>query len=121
MLSPNEIIKLIGKAKSGKQLNIVEKIKKFNKKIFNKFRNEKPGRDFYNYYTFTMIIILIYIIFFYTNMEQDSIIYNASVFKVKQFSENMVIFAFIHVFIISFDRFLYLRNKKKKKKIIFLI
>ena len=121
MLSPNEIIKLIGKAKSGKQLNIVEKIKKFNKKIFNKFRNEKPGRDFYNYYTFTMIIILIYIIFFYTNMEQDSIIYNASVFKVKQFSENMVIFAFIHVFIISFDRFLYLRNKGKLKKIIFKV
>ena len=54
-------------------------------------------------------------------MEQDSIIYNANVFKLKQFSGNMVIFAFIHVFILTFDRFLYHINTGKLKKIAFKV
>ena len=54
-------------------------------------------------------------------MEQDSIIYNANVFKLKQFSGNMVIFAFIHIFLLTFDRFLYLRNSGKLKKVAFKV
>ena len=54
-------------------------------------------------------------------MEQDSIVYNANVLKLKQFSGNMVIFAFIHVFILTFDRFLYLRNTEKLKTIAFKV
>ena len=54
-------------------------------------------------------------------MERDSIIYNADAFKLKQFSGNMVIFAFIQVFIIVFDRFLYLKNIRKLKKISFKV
>ena len=77
--------------------------------------------DYYSYYTFMQIVILIYIIFFYTKLEQDSIIYNANVFKLKQFSGNMVIFAFIHVFLLTFDRFLYLRNTGKLNTIAFKV
>ena len=122
ILSSNEILKLIGKAKTEKNdINLFKRIKKFYGKIFNRLRNEKPGKDFYNYYTFSQILILVYIIFFYTKMEQDSIIYNANVFKVKEFSGNMVIFAFIHVFIITFDRFLYLGNSGKLKRIAFKV
>ena len=54
-------------------------------------------------------------------MEQDSIIYNSNVFQLKQFSGNMVIFAFIHVFILTCDRFLYLRNTGKLKKIAYKV
>ena len=121
ILSSNEILKLIGKARNEKTPNIFKRIQKFHQKIFNRLRNEKPGKDFYNYYTLIQIVILIYIIFFYTKMEQDSIIYNANVFKLKQFSGNMVIFAFIHVFILTFDRFLYHINTGKLKKIAFKV
>ena len=121
VLTSTEILKLIGKARSEEHLNIFKRVQKFHKKIFNRLRNEKPGKDFYYYYTFIQIIILIYIIFFYTKLEQDSIIYNANVFKLKQFSGNMVIFAFVHVFILTFDRFLYLRNTGKLKSIAYKV
>ena len=121
ILSSNEILKYIGKARTEKPLNIFQRIKKFLGKIFNRLRNEKPGIDYYNYYTSIQIIILIYIIFFYTKLEQDSIIYNANVFKLKQFSGNMVIFAFIHVFLLTFDRFLYLRNTGKLERVAFKV
>ena len=121
ILTSNEILKLIGKARAEKPLNILKRLKNFFRKIFNKLRNEKPGMDYYSYYTFMQIVILIYIIFFYTKLEQDSIIYNANVFKLKQFSGNMVIFAFIHVFLLTFDRFLYLRNTGKLNTIAFKV
>ena len=121
ILSSNEILKLIGRARTEQSISIFKRIQKFHQKIFNRLRNEKPGKDFYNYYTFMQITILIYIIFFYTKMEQDSIIYNSNVFQVKQFSANMVIFALIHVFLLTFDRFLYLRNTGKLKKIAYKV
>ena len=54
-------------------------------------------------------------------MEQDKMIYNVDAFKVKQFSGNTVIFAFIHVFLLVFDRFLYLKNARKLQKIAFKV
>ena len=121
VLSSNEILKLIGKIKEENNYGLITKMQIFHRKNFTKLRNEKPGKDFYKYYTFIQIIILIYIIFFYTKMEKDSIIYNASAFKLKQFSGNMVIFAFIHVFILVIDRYLYLKNARKLKKIKFKV
>ena len=123
VLSSNEIMKLIGKVKEKDEgdYKFIKRLQRFHRKNFTKLRNEKPGKDFYTYYTIIQIIILIYIIFFYTKMERDSIIYNASAFKLKQFSGNMVIFAFIHVFILVFDRFLYLKNARKLKKISFKV
>ena len=121
VLSSNEILKLIGNVKEEKRYGIIQRLQIFHKRNFTKLRNEKPGKDFYNYYTIIQVIILIYIIFFYTKMERDSIIYNADAFKLKQFSGNMVIFAFIHVFIIVFDRFLYLKNIRKLKQISFKV
>ena len=121
VLSSNEILKLIGKPMEEINYGIIAKLQRFHRKNFTKLRNEKPGKDFYTNYTIIQIIILIYIIFLYTKMERDSIIYNASVFKLKQFSGNMVIFAFIHVFILVIDRFIYLKNARKLKKISFKV
>ena len=121
ILDSNEILKLIGKPKEENTFGIIERMQRFHMKNFTKKRNEKPGKDFYSNYTLVQIIILIYIIFFYTKMEKDSIVYNANVFKPKQFSGNMVIFAFIHVFIIVFDRFLYLKSARRLKTIKFKV
>ena len=48
-------------------------------------------------------------------------VYNVDTFKLKQFSGNTVIFAFIHVFLLVFDRFLYLKNARRLKKISFKV
>jgi hypothetical protein len=54
-------------------------------------------------------------------MEQDKMVYNVDTFKLKQFSGNTVIFAFIHVFLLVFDRFLYLKNARRLQKISFKV
>ena len=48
-------------------------------------------------------------------------VYNVDSFKVKQFSGNTIIFAFIHVFLLVFDRFLYLKNARRLQKITFKV
>ena len=117
VLPSNEIVSLIGKLKQPKKENIIKRISNFYNINFTRLRNEKPGKDFYMSYTIFLIFILIYIIFFYTKMEQDKMVYNVDTFKLKQFSVNTVIFAFIHVFLLVFDRFLYLKNARKLQKI----
>ena len=121
VLPQNEIISLIGKIKQPKKYNIIKRISNFYNINFTRIRNEKPGKDFYSSYTIFLVIILIYIIFFYTKMEQDKMVYNVDTFKLKQFSGNTVIFAFIHVFLLVFDRFLYLKNARRLKKISFKV
>ena len=121
ILPHNEIISLIGKIKHPKKINIIKRISNFYKINFTRIRNEKPGKDFYTSYTIFLIFILIYIIFFYTKMEQDKMIYNVDAFKVKQFSGHTVIFSFIHVFLLVLDRFLYLKNARKLQKITFKV
>jgi hypothetical protein len=121
ILPQNEIISLIGKIKHPKKCNIVKRISNFYNINFTRIRNEKPGKDFYVSYTIVLIFILIFIIFFYTKMEQDKLVYNVVTFKLKQFSGNTVIFAFIHVFLLVFDRFLYLKNARRLQKISFKV
>ena len=121
ILPQNEIISLIGKIKHPKKINIVKRISYFYNINFTRIRNEKPGKDFYVSYTIVLIFILIFIIFFYTKMEQDKMVYNVDTFKLKQFSGNTVIFAFIHVFLLVFDRFLYLKNARRLQKISFKV
>ena len=121
ILPQNEIISLIGKIKHPKKCNIIKRISNFYNINFTRIRNEKPGKDFYVSYTIVLIFILIFIIFFYTKMEQDKMVYNVDTFKLKQFSGNTVIFAFIHVFLLVFDRFLYLKNARRLQKISFKV
>ena len=116
-LTLNEILDIIGNPKQNIKYGYCKRISLFYSKNFTKIRNEKPGMDFYLNYTIFLTFILIYIIFCYTNMEKDSLIYNVDSFKLKQFSGKLVIFAFIHVFILVFDRFIYLKNSRKIKKI----
>ena len=121
ILSSNDIIKIIGKVLPPQKGNLKKIIKGFFSKNFSHIRNEKPGKDFYIGYTVFQILILIYIILLYTKMEKDQEIYNLNILSLKQFSGHMAIFAFIHVFLIVFDRFIYLKNTRKLKKIEFKI
>ena len=121
ILPQNQIISLIGELKPIKKKKILQRISNFYHKNFTRVRNEKPGKDYYIYYTVFLIFILIYIIFFYTKMEKDKMVYNVDALKLKQFSGNTVIFAFLHVFLIVFDRFLYLKNARKLQKISFIV
>ena len=121
ILPHNQIISLIGELKQSSSKTILKRIKDFYQNNFTRLRNEKPGKDFYLYYTIFLIFILIYIIFFYTEMEKDKMVYNVDAFKLKQFSGHTVIFAFIHVFLIVLDRFLYLKNARKLQKISFKV
>ena len=121
ILTTNEIVYYVGKIKEEKYYGFFKRIQKFNQNNFTQIRNEKPGKDFYTYYTITQIFILIYIIFFYTKMEKDTMVYNVDVFQLKRFSGNMVIFAFIHVFLLVFDRYIYLKSARKLRKILFKV
>ena len=121
VLPHNVIISLIGELKQAQNKKLLERICNFLKKNFTRLRNEKPGKDYYVSYTIFLIFILIYIIFFYTEMEKDKMVYNVDALKLKQFSGNTVIFAFIHVFLIVFDRFIYLKNARKLQKISFIV
>ena len=125
ILTSNEIIRIIGKVLPPRKGNLKKIVHGFYRKNFSHIRNEKPGKDFYIEYTSFQILILIYIILLYTMMEKDTLSFNVedlfSIFKLEKFSGRMAICAFIHVFLLVFDRFIYLKNTRKLKKIDFKI
>ena len=121
VLSNEEIVELIGKVKNKGKSSFTKQICDFYSKTFTSVRNEKPGRDYYLYYTIIQFFILVYIIIFYTQMEQDKLIIDLETFQVNQFSGKMVLFAFIHLLLLVFDRFIFLKNSRKVKKIAYKI
>ena len=89
----------------------IEETKNYYQKLFPKIRNEKPGRDFYYIYSFTMIIIIFYILLYYTTMVQDKA-YGAVNISTNQFSGMTIILVLIHMIILIFDRVIYLRQNR---------
>ena len=87
----------------------------FFNNLFPKIRNEKPGRDYYVFYTSIYMIILIYIIIFYTNMEQDKT-FGAVIEQQKQVSGNMVVLLILHVLFLVCDRIIYIRQNRNNLK-----
>jgi hypothetical protein len=113
-LDPNGIENII---ENYKHISLIDKLKNYYKELFPRMRNQKPGKDFYVYFTLSQMFLIIYIIFFYTKMDQDKTVYNEDTIKLKQFSGNMVIFSFLHVFLIVLERFIYLKNARNISKI----
>ena len=120
-LSNKEIVSLLGIAKNKELTTLKMRVGLYYSKTFCAVRNEKPGRDYYLYYTILQFFILIYIIIFYTTMEQDKLVIDLETFQMKQFSGKMVMFAFVHLLLIVFDRFIFLKNSRKVKKIAYKI
>ena len=98
-----------------------EKNKNYFKRLFPIIRNEKPGNDFYVYYTIGMILVNIYILIFYTSMVKD-LTYDTFNQANTQFSGSMIIYLVLHIFFLCYDRVLYIsqnRNNIKNQYIIY--
>ena len=108
---------------------LFEETKNYFQKLFPRIRNEKPGKDFYYIYSLIMVVLIFYVLFFYTTMVQDRT-YGAVNISTNQFSGMSIILVLIHMIILIYDRVIYLRQNryslkydyifydKKKKKFI---
>ena len=92
-----------------------ESSRKYFERLFPKIRNEKPGSDFYVCYTLTLAIILIIILIFYSNMVNDKT-FGAVEIDTKQVSGEMVLVLIIHVFILLYDRVLFINQSRNNVK-----
>ena len=86
--------------------------KTYFNKLFTKTRNEKPGSDFYAAYSLVMFLICMYILIFYTRMDQDKT-YGSVNLDTTQFSGNMVIILILHIIILAYDRVIFVSQNRE--------
>ena len=92
-----------------------ESSRTYYESLFPKIRNEKPGNEYYVFYTIGMTFIIIYIFFLYTIMTKDKTFGPVSI-KTTQFSGEMVCFLLVHIFILLVDRIIYIRQNRNHLK-----
>ena len=80
-------------------------------KIFTRNRNEKPGKDFYAFYTSALFLICLYILIFFTQMVQDKT-YDKINLNTTQFSGSMVLYLILHVFMLIIDRIIFVSQNR---------
>ena len=90
-----------------------ESSRKYFESLFPKIRNEKPGADFYVWYTLSLAIIIIIILIFYTSMVNDKTFGSVEI-DTKQVSGEMVLVLIIHVLILLYDRVLFINQSRNK-------
>ena len=100
-------LKKVGKA--------YEKIGGYFERLFPKLRNKKPGKDFYYLYALAMILLIFYVLIFYTTMVKDKT-YGDVIISTNQFSGMSIIFVLIHMIILIIDRVIYLSQNRYKIK-----
>jgi len=98
-----------------KEARYDEGSKNYFNKLFPKIRNEKPGIDKYPFLVISLILVIIYILLFFTQMAQDKN-YGPVTLSTTQFSGNMVLFLILHVFIFVFDRIIYISQNRTDLK-----
>ena len=110
--------------KENKEIATIDTYNEQNKKyweyMFPTIRNEKPGNDFYAIYTSGMMLIIIYIIVFYTSMVKD-MTYGIFNKETKQFSGPMIIYLILHIFFLCYDRVLYISQNRNNLKYDYII
>ena len=99
------------KTDQSKKVNMKQKSKGYYEKLFPKIRNEKPGKDFYYLYALAMILIIFYVLIFYTTMVKDKTYGDVNI-STNQFSGLSIIFVLIHMIILIIDRIIYLRQNR---------
>ena len=97
-----------------------ENDKKYFERLFPLIRNEKPGNDFYAKYTIGMILVIIFIIVFYTSMIKD-VTYSALNQETNQFSGSMILYLVLHIFFLCYDRVLYISQNRNNLKYQYII
>ena len=75
----------------------------YYERLFPRLRNEKPGKDFYYLYAMAMILIIFYVLIFYTTMVKDKTYGDVNI-STKQFSGMSIILVLIHMIILIIDR-----------------
>ena len=91
--------------------NINKSKTKYFDSLFPKIRNEKPGSTYYAVFTIVLMLIIIYLIFFYTKMDQDRTFGEISM-QTTQFSGAMVLWVFVYVIFAVIDRVIYIRQSR---------
>lgn len=78
-------------------------------RIFPRQKQQKPGIDLYNIGVVFQFLIVIYILFFFSQMtgEKEEL---SETFKFKRFRAEMIFFMFIQIMLILLDRFFYISN-----------
>ena len=94
--------------------------KNYFNKLFPKIRNEKPGTNKYPFLLFSLTLIIIYILLFFTQMAKDNN-YGPVNLDTTQFSGNMVLFLTLHVFILLYDRIIYVSQNRDDLKFKYFI
>lgn len=83
------------------------------KRLFPLVKEEKPGKDFYARITFWQFVIAIYIINMYQYMDARG---TQILANTNQYSYNMTIMIFIHVFAMILERYIGRTNVRKHNK-----
>ena len=78
------------------------------KRLFPSVSTQKPGRDFYAQMAMIQFIILVYTIMFFTFMERDYTDITSQKLQIRQFSALLVLAAFLQIFIMLLDRYIYI-------------
>jgi succinate dehydrogenase/fumarate reductase cytochrome b subunit len=78
-------------------------------RIFPLAKEEKPGIDLYNYGVVFQFLIIIYILFFFSQMtgEKEEL---SETFKFKRFRTEMIFFMFLQIMLVLLDRYFYISN-----------
>ncbi|CAI2386722.1 unnamed protein product [Moneuplotes crassus] len=81
----------------------------FIRRVFPASKDEKPGYDFYNFGVIFQFLVVIYILFFFSQMtgEYEEL---SETFKFKRFRTEMIFFMFVQIMLILLDRFFYISN-----------
>ena len=104
-----------------KKRNLYDESKRgYYESLFPKFRNEKPGKEYYVIYTIAMTLIIIYVFLFYTIMIKDKT-FGAVSIETRQFSGEMVLFLLLHIAFLIADRIIYLRQNRKDLKYSYIL
>lgn len=90
-------------------ISLYARFKTFWMRLLPYEKEEKPGKDMYFYVVICQFLILIYIFCFYTKMNKESQDIATS-FRANSFSGSMVIAILIQIFIMMFDRYLYVER-----------
>ena len=81
---------------------------KYFESLFPTIKEQKPGMDLYAPMVIIQVLIIIFLILFYTRMDPDYANVTSEDLTPSQFNSTMVLAVFLQIIIIVFDRYLYL-------------
>jgi hypothetical protein len=113
----NEEIKQAGFIKTywGRTKQKILKNKYFNR-LFPRITAQKPGKDFYVPMACVQFLIVVYIVLFFSLMEREYTNTTSQKLQIRQFSALLVLAAFLQVFIMLLDRYIYISKTFTTKK-----